>query len=90
LKAVPTQDMTNPTSLISLYFKYAIPFLSTVCNTSSFSHTAGPPYIHHPYTPLHFENLHVILIYFTKCLIFSIIQSNAVNVGLTHILSIHQ
>ena len=67
-----------------LHFKCCIPFISTVCNFSSFPHNTETPYIQHPYSPQRFDNLRVIL-YFTKCPIFSIINSNAVNVALTHV-----
>ena len=88
--AVPTQDITNPHSLISLHYRYGIPFLSTVRNTPSIPHKTETPYIPYPYWPLRFENLHVILIYFMKCPIFSIIQSNAAIFGFTHVFIIFQ
>jgi len=89
-KAVPTLDVAYSVSLISLHFMYDIPLLSKVCNNSSFSHTTGPPYIHHPYSPSHSENLQLILIYLTKWSIFSFKQSNAVSVDLTNSFIIFQ
>lgn len=84
------QDITNLVSLISLQLMYDITFLSTICNNSSFSHKTGLTYIQHPYSPPRFKNLQLILIYLTTWPIFSVIQSNAVNVALTHVFIIFQ
>ena len=80
-KTVPTQDVTNPVTISSVYRTPDIAFLHDSMLILQFSRDRGPTYFLHP-SPAHFKTSQVFLIYLPACQSFSTIQIYSQNVAL--------
>ena len=67
-KAVPTQDITNPVTLLSFYCMYDIPRPIDSIQRFFISHTISPADLLHPFPAPHFKSFRIFMIYFRNIL----------------------